>query len=76
MKAAIFYGRNNLKIEKTKVPKLGENDILIKVKAASICGTDIRIFRGEIDVNKPLILGHDFSGTVAELDHRHGTWYD
>ena len=58
--------------EKEDIPQLGANDILIKVKATGICGSDINYYYGESpldtkDGNGPLILGHEFSGVVAEI---------
>jgi len=42
MKVAVFYGPRDIRIEEIKVPKLLEKEVLIKVKAAGICGSDLR----------------------------------
>ena len=47
------------------VPGLGE--VLIKVRAAGICGTDLHIYHGEYEAAYPIIPGHEFSGTVATV---------
>ena len=47
MKAAVFYGKHNIKIEEREYRKINENEILVKVKACGVCGTDIHIFNGE-----------------------------
>ena len=51
MKAAIFKGVNVISIEDIEVPSLPENGILLKIRAAGICGTDVRIFRGRKNYN-------------------------
>jgi L-iditol 2-dehydrogenase len=64
MKVAFFYAPFDMRIEETNRPNLGKDDILIRVKSASICGTDIQIFKGEPLGNTPIVLGHDFSGII------------
>ncbi|BCS81955.1 zinc-dependent alcohol dehydrogenase family protein [Anaerocellum diazotrophicum] len=69
MKAAIFYGKRNLKVEDVTLPAIKEGEILVKVEACGICGTDIHIFNGEegsAKVTPPVVLGHEFCGTVVE----------
>jgi threonine dehydrogenase-like Zn-dependent dehydrogenase len=68
MKAAVFYGPKDLRIEERSLPRLGDNEVLIRVKAASICGTDLHIFNGDLAVKTPLVLGHDFSGVIEEAE--------
>lgn len=69
MKSAVFYGRHNLKVEESAVPKPGPKEVLIEVKACGVCGTDIHIYEGDqgaAEVNPPAILGHEFSGVIVE----------
>lgn len=69
MKAAIFYGKRNLKVEDVDLPTIKEGEILVKVEACGICGTDVHIFNGEegsAKVTPPIVLGHEFCGTVVE----------
>ena len=49
------------------VPVPGPDDVLIRVHAAGICGTDLHIFKGEYEATYPLIPGHEFSGEVAAV---------
>jgi len=67
MKAAVFYKAGDVRIEERDIPNIDESDVLIKVRAASICGTDIHIYNGDFDVLAPLIIGHDFSGEVEAV---------
>lgn len=67
MKAVVFYEANCLVVEERSVPQIGENDVLIKVHACGICGTDVHILHGEHIVKFPVIPGHEFSGEVVEI---------
>jgi len=67
LKAAVFYGKDNIKVQERPKPKNEERDVLINVAAAGVCGTDIHIYKGEWKVPTPLILGHEFSGTIEEI---------
>ena len=71
MKAHILYGIGDLRFEETATPVPKENEALVRVMAAGICGSDIpRIYQTGAHVH-PLIPGHEFSGQVADLVH-HG----
>lgn len=69
MKSAVFYGGHDLKVEEHEVPELtGPDDVLIKVMACGVCGTDVHIYAGDkgaADVTPPTILGHEFSGVIV-----------
>lgn len=70
MKSAVFYGKNDMRVEESPMPKVGAEDVLIQVKACGICGTDVHIYEGDkgaAEVTPPTILGHEFSGVVAEV---------
>lgn len=70
MKSAVFYGRHHLKIEEHDMPAMGPHDVLIKVKACGVCGTDVHIYEGDkgaAEVTPPTILGHEFSGVIEEV---------
>ncbi len=62
MKAAVFHGSEvGLKIEQIEVPKIGADEILVKVAACGVCHTDLHyIEHGVPTLNKnPLVLGHE-----------------
>lgn len=70
MKSAVFYGKHDMRVEESPMPKVGTEDVLIQVKACGICGTDVHIYEGDkgaAEVTPPTILGHEFSGVVAEV---------
>lgn len=69
MKAAVFHGKNDIRVESVKVRKPGINEVAIKVEACGVCGTDLHIYEGAEGAAKcepPTILGHEFSGVVYE----------
>jgi D-arabinitol dehydrogenase (NADP+) len=51
----------------TPTPTPGPGDVLIRVAAAGLCGTDLHIYRGEYEARYPIIPGHEFAGTVAAV---------
>ena len=70
MKSAVFYGKHDLRVEEHEMPKVGPTDVLIQVKACGVCGTDVHIYEGDkgaAEVTPPTILGHEFSGVIAEV---------
>ncbi|MXN54345.1 alcohol dehydrogenase catalytic domain-containing protein [Shinella sp. AETb1-6] len=68
MKAGLLKAPNELLFQTVADPVLSTGDLLIRIKAATVCGTDIRIFRGRktAGVRYPSILGHEFAGEVVE----------
>jgi L-iditol 2-dehydrogenase len=70
MLAAVYHGPNDLRVEEVAVPKIGNGEILLKVLAAGICGTDLRILHGNHRMFPPGIVripGHEVVGTIAEI---------
>ena len=70
MKAAMLYGVKDLRIEDVAVPSVGDGEVLVRVKTATTCGTDLKIFqRGYVEriVKLPTIFGHEWAGDVVEV---------
>jgi len=70
MKAALLYGVKDLRVEETKTPQVGKGEILVKIKAATTCGTDLKIFqRGYVGgvIKLPTVFGHEWAGEVVEV---------
>lgn len=70
MKAGVFYAANDLRVEEIAVPAPGHDEVLIKVKACGICGTDVHIFKGDkgcFPTPSGTVLGHEFAGVVAKV---------
>jgi L-iditol 2-dehydrogenase len=68
MLAAVFQGPNDLRLETLPTPSPGPGELLVKIGADTICGTDLRILRGEktSGVDPGTVLGHEIAGHVAE----------
>ena len=77
MFAAVLNEYNKITWQEVATPVPGDNDVLIRVTCASICGTDEHIFTGEFHprTKLPLIQGHEFTGLVAETG-RHVTGFE
>lgn len=70
MKAAVFYKKNDLRIEDIAVPTPKVGEVLIKVMACGICGTDVHIFMGDegaAATPAKTVLGHEFAGVVESV---------
>jgi len=67
MKAAVFYGPGDLRVEERPVPEVGPGQVLLRVAACGICGTDYHIYHDEFPTSPPVIIGHEFSGQVVAL---------
>lgn len=69
MKAGFLTKIDQLDVKEVEKPKIDSTEILLKVKAAAICGTDIRILHGKKTkgVRYPSIIGHEFSGEIVEV---------
>ena len=69
MKAVVLAGPNNFAPQMIDKPVIGEDEILLKMERAAICGTDIRILEGKKtkDVRYPSVIGHEMCGTIAEV---------
>src|SRR5215813_4294948 len=67
MKAAQIERPGEGKVIHVDTPSPGPDDVLIKVHAAGICGTDLHIFKGEYEADYPIIPGHEFSGEVVAV---------
>lgn len=70
MKAGIFYGKGDCRVENVAIPEIAVHEVLIKVKYCGVCGTDMHIHsgaEGSAKVTPPVILGHEFAGEVIRV---------
>lgn len=78
MKALVKYGygKGETELRDVPIPDIGDDDILIKVKAAGICGSDIAFDAGghENLLRPPVVLGHEFSGIIVEKGRNVKDW--
>lgn len=66
MKAAVLYKVKDLRIEEVNIPEIGDDDVLVKVKAAGICGSDVPRVMVHGTYKFPLIPGHEFAGEIVK----------
>jgi len=70
MTAAVLYGKEHLEIEQVDVPKIGAGDVLVRVRAALTCGTDVKVFRRGYHarmIKPPALFGHELAGDIVAL---------
>ena len=68
MKAAVWTDYGKMEIQEVSKPVIGDNEVLLKVRAAGLCMTDLHVYTGQFLYGKPPhILGHEICGEVAEL---------
>ncbi len=67
MRATVFHGVNDIRVEEVPRPRAGIGEAVIRVTLTTICGTDLHIVRGEYPVKPGLVIGHEPVGVVEEL---------
>ncbi len=70
MKAAVLYGREDVRIEQVDVPALEPGDVLLRTRVALTCGTDAKVFRRGYHAKMivpPAVFGHEMAGIVEEV---------
>ena len=67
MRAARLHKPGRMTVEDVARPVVGPHDLVVRVEATGICGSDRHMFRGEYPTALPVTLGHEFCGIVEEL---------
>ena len=70
MKAAVLYGKEDLKVESVAVPTIETGDLLVRVQAALTCGTDVKVFRRGYHARMivpPALFGHELAGDIVAV---------
>uniref|UniRef100_A0A7V3YNF6 Alcohol dehydrogenase n=1 Tax=Candidatus Caldatribacterium californiense TaxID=1454726 RepID=A0A7V3YNF6_9BACT len=68
MKAAVFLGPGNIEVREVPEPEAGPGEVVIRVGACAICGTDVRIFQfGHHHVKPPQVTGHEIAGEIVAI---------
>jgi len=67
MRAAVLHAPGDLRYEKVDIPKIGPREVLLKIEAASNCGSDLQRIMVEGTYHFPCIPGHEFSGKIVEI---------
>lgn len=70
MLAAVLYGKEHVQLERMPIPKAGPEDILVRVRAALTCGTDVKVFQRGYHakmIRPPALFGHELAGDVVAV---------
>lgn len=70
MKAAVLMGPNSVEIQEVETPAIGAQDVLIRVEATAVCGSDVSLIEKPWEGQPPygsFIIGHEYAGTVAAV---------
>jgi len=68
MKAVVFHGPGDVRVEQVPVPACGAGELLVKVDACAVCGSDLKSSKvGNPRIKPPRTMGHEFTGLVAEV---------
>ena len=77
MKTLVYYGYHDMRLEERPIPVPKDNEVLVKVRVASVCGTDIGIYQLKeptVRFAPPLVLGHEFTGEIAGFGKNAGKY--
>lgn len=67
MRALVFYGPEDCRVTDLEKPHIDSGEVLVRVKYAGVCGTDVRIYQGTKKIDPPRVIGHEFAGEIAEI---------
>ena len=73
MFAIKLFGANDVRLVECEIPKIEEEEILVKTCVAAICGSDLRMIKNGyqgVDEEHPLILGHEISGEIVKVGEK------
>jgi L-iditol 2-dehydrogenase len=68
MQAAVLYGKEDVRLESVAVPDIGPGELLVRVRAALTCGTDVKVFRRGYHakmIRPPALFGHEMAGDIV-----------
>jgi L-idonate 5-dehydrogenase len=71
MEALVIHAAGDLRVEQVPTPELAEGQLLVKVDAGGICGSDLHYFQdggfGTVRIKEPMVLGHEVAGTIVQV---------
>ncbi len=75
MTAAVLYGSEDLRVEQIEVPQIAADEVLLKVKVALTCGTDLKVWKRGYHakmITPPAVFGHELAGEIAAMGNEVG----
>jgi L-iditol 2-dehydrogenase len=73
MRAAVYRGKNEMRLERLPVPQLGPGEALVRIDSCGVCGTDIKKIQYGL-VEPPRVFGHEMAGTIVSLGEGVTDW--
>lgn len=71
MKAAVWFGTDDVQVRDIPVPEIGEEEALLKVRAAGVCATDFHIVSGKLKIGKaPNVQGHEICAEIVKINSK------
>ncbi len=71
MKAAVWIGDNQVEVREVPIPEIGDEEALLRVRAAGVCATDYHIISGKLKIAKaPNVQGHEICGEVVKINSK------
>jgi L-iditol 2-dehydrogenase len=70
MQAAVLYGREDVRLESVPIPAIGRGELLVRVRTALTCGTDVKVFRRGYHakmIKPPALFGHEMAGDIVAV---------
>ncbi len=68
MKAVVFYAPGDIRVEEVPVPECSAGEVLVRVDACAVCGSDLKAAAsGNVRIKPPRVMGHEFTGVVTEV---------
>lgn len=68
MKAVVYYAPGDIRVEDVPKPECGTGELLIRVDACAVCGTDLKSYKvGNPRIQAPMVMGHEFTGVVEQI---------
>src|SRR5688572_10659226 len=70
MKAAVLYGKEDVRIEQIEPPQLKSGEVRVAIRAALTCGTDLKVFKRGYHAKMivpPAVFGHELAGEICEV---------
>jgi L-iditol 2-dehydrogenase len=68
MKAVVYHAPGDVRVEEVHAPDCGDGELLVKVDACAVCGTDLKSYHhGNPRIKAPLVMGHEFTGRVEKI---------
>jgi L-iditol 2-dehydrogenase len=78
MMAAVLYGKEQLQIEPVAIPEIDKGDVLVRVRTALTCGTDVKVFRRGYHARMivpPALFGHELAGDIVAVGENVRDWH-